>query len=423
MLPHRIICKSSIAAFLVAFATVSAQAQNTWTGSSDALWSTGANWSTGAEPVSLDDLIFPSPIPASGASITLSSSEVANTLDFQGAYTLTGGGLSLTAGTITVSPSITATISSILGGASATLNKAGAGTLVLGGANSYGGLTTVGAGVLRLQHASALGATTAGTTVSDGAAIELHGGLSFGAEALTLNGTGISGGGALRNVSGDNTWGGAVTLASASSIISDAGTLTLDVPSGAAVSGLFNLTLGGAGNIVVRDALATGVTATPTTLTKEGTGTLQILADPSTVGTMIINGGTVELNHTGTIDFSTVVNDGATLRSRSVSISDNVDVTVNAGGTFDFSSGSDAMGALSGAGTVTRGVTGSATLSVNNGGKSSVFSGVIENGTAGGTVNLSKISTGTLTLTGANTYTGTLQISEIGRASCRERVL
>jgi len=33
-----------------------------------------------------------------------------------------------------------------------------------------------------------------------------------GAEALTLRGTGISGGGALRSVSGTNSWAGAITL-------------------------------------------------------------------------------------------------------------------------------------------------------------------------------------------------------------------
>ena len=48
-----------------------------------------------------------------------------------------------------------------------------------------------------------------------------------GLEALTLNGTGVTSNGALRNVSGANTYGGAITLASASEIQSDAGTLSL----------------------------------------------------------------------------------------------------------------------------------------------------------------------------------------------------
>ena len=52
-----------------------------------------------------------------------------------------------------------------------------------------------------------------GVTVASGAALELQGGITVGAEALSINGTGVGANGALRNISGNNTWGGTVTLA------------------------------------------------------------------------------------------------------------------------------------------------------------------------------------------------------------------
>ncbi|MEZ0276328.1 MAG: beta strand repeat-containing protein, partial [Roseimicrobium sp.] len=86
-----------------------------------------------------------------------------------------------------------------------------------------------------------------------------------------------------------------------------------------------------------------------------------------------------------------------------------IDLAIEAGGTFDFSSASDTMGGLSGAGLVTRTAASAGTLTANNGGENTTFSGVIENGA--GTVGLTKSSTGTLTLTGVNTFTGTLFVN------------
>ena len=101
------------------------------------------------------------------------------------------------------------------------------GRLVLSGDNSYTGLTTLEGGSVRIEHGNALGTTAAGTVINSGAALEMAGGISVGAEALTLSGTGISTGGALLNTSGNNSWAGDLTLAAASTIGSDAGTLTI----------------------------------------------------------------------------------------------------------------------------------------------------------------------------------------------------
>ena len=55
------------------------------------------------------------------------------------------------------------------------MTKAGTGTLTLSGDNSYSGATTVAAGTLKLGHLNALGGTTNGTTIQDGATLDLNG--------------------------------------------------------------------------------------------------------------------------------------------------------------------------------------------------------------------------------------------------------
>jgi autotransporter-associated beta strand protein len=153
---------------------------------------------------------------------------------------------------------------------SVSVTKYDGGTLVIYGGGTadpgtstqgrYNGTTTINGGVLRVRNNFALGTTASGTTVATGAALELLEttvpvDLSVG-EPITLNGSGISSGGALRNVAGNNTLTGLITLASDSRINSDAGTLTLDVASGNTISGAFNLTLGGAGKIALKDPIS-----------------------------------------------------------------------------------------------------------------------------------------------------------------------
>src|SRR5262245_34840101 len=105
---RRRICNSLITTFLASFALSSAaRAQQTWTGALDATWSNPGNWSL-AEPTLTDTATFPTPIPGTGAAITLSAGEQALSLLFQDSYTLTGGDLTLGAATsIGVNPTFT----------------------------------------------------------------------------------------------------------------------------------------------------------------------------------------------------------------------------------------------------------------------------------------------------------------------------
>ena len=83
----------------------------------------------------------------------------------------------------------------ILGGGH--LRKTGAGQLWLAASNSYTGVTFVDAGTLSALNAYALGAATAGTTVNEGATLDLNAITTTMPESLALRGTGVNGNGAL----------------------------------------------------------------------------------------------------------------------------------------------------------------------------------------------------------------------------------
>ena len=228
------------------------------------------------------------------------------------------------------------------------LVKTGTGTLTLSGANTYTGTTTINEGVLNIQNAAGLGSTAAGTTVAAGAALELQGGINIGTEALTLNGTGVANGGALRSIGGNNTVGGAITLGSASRINADANLLNLQ----SIDNGGFLLTLGGAGITIVNGAIS-GAGG----LTMDGGDTVALRADNTYAGITTINAGTLNIG------------------------------------------GGGAAGSLG-----TGNVVNNAALIINRTGVST-YAGVIS-----GTGTLTKQGAGTFTLTGAHTYTGATTI-------------
>ncbi len=89
---------------------------------------------------------------------------------------------------------------------SGSLIKEGSGTLVLNGASSYSGTTTVNGGVVKLFHNSALGSTAGGTVLNQGnSVIELTGGLSI-AEPLVMKSTSGASRASMTNPAGNNIW-------------------------------------------------------------------------------------------------------------------------------------------------------------------------------------------------------------------------
>jgi hypothetical protein len=83
--------------------------------------------------------------------------------------------------------------------------------------NTYAGVTNVGSGELIITNAQALGGVAAGTVVNGGSLV-ISGGIALANEAITLNGTGASGAGALASRAGLNTVTGEVTLSGNASI-------------------------------------------------------------------------------------------------------------------------------------------------------------------------------------------------------------
>ena len=138
---------------------------------------------------------------------------------------------------------------------------------------------------MNLQNATGLGTTAGGTSVSSGATLQLQGGITVGAEALNISGTGAGGQtGALVNVSGTNNYGGLLTLGADTTVSSDSGTLNL-TNVGTITGPTFGLTLRGAGNGTVSSIIGT----TSGTLTKNGTGTWTLLGANTYTGTTTIN--------------------------------------------------------------------------------------------------------------------------------------
>lgn len=171
------------------------------------------------------------------------------------------------------------------GAATYSLSKAAAGTLILSGANTYGGLTSVSAGALTLAGNN-VGAT-GGVTVNAGGTLNLDHAAALGSGTFTING------GTLNNTSGS-----AVTLSTSNtqlwnSSFTFTGSNALNLGTGAVSLGT-----------------TPTITTTASTLTAGGpiTGAFGIIK--SGAGTLTLSGlsGTAASNYSGT----TSLNDGTT---------------------------------------------------------------------------------------------------------------
>lgn len=241
-----------------------------------------------------------------------------------------------------------------------TLTKQGVGTLTLGGVNTYTALTTVSAGTLKITNNSGLGTTGAGVTVVSGATLDLDN-VTIGAEAVTLNGDGVSGVGALTGT-GTSSLSGAITLAS-SSTIGGAGTLTL--------SG------------IISDSTSTF------NLTKTGAGTVILSAANTYDGATNINQGILRAGIAGAIASTNMLS-----------------LANVAGASFDLNGLAQTVGNLSGGGSLGGNISlGAATLTVTQS-MSGTYSGIIS-----GTGGLTKNGAGELALGGINLYTGATTIN------------
>ena len=161
-------------------------------------------------------------------------------------------------------------------------------------------------------------------------------------------------------------------------------------------------------------------------VTKTGGGvwTTSGNADNGSTG-IIVNQGTLNLNKTSSSGSHAIggpgltVNSGATARITGTGgdqIYDGTSVTVSGGGVFDLNGHAETFANLYGNGVVDSSAAGaSAVLTLGNG--SCTFSGTLQNSGAGAKLGVVKSGTGTLTLSGLNSYTGGTTLSGTGTIS------
>ncbi len=275
------------------------------------------------------------------------------------------------------------TISSVISGASKNLTLMGSGTgiLTLSGANTYSGVTTISSGTLQFAKEVALyNNNTANWTASN---IVVKSGATL---ALNVGG------------SGEFTTGDVTTLLTnlgglGGSIASNNG-----LTAGSTIA--FDTTNASGGNFTVSDNIAnsTGAGGGAIGLTKLGSGTLTLSGTNSYTGGTTVSVGTLALGNAT----NTLANTGA--------------VNVN-GGTLSLGSNSDTVGAV----TLSSGSITSST-GVLTGASYSLSSGSVSAGLAGSGINLAKSGSGTVLLSGTNTYTGTTAISGSGMLQFAKQV-
>lgn len=128
-------------------------------------------------------------------------------------------------------------------------------------------------------------------------------------------------------------------------------------------------------------------------------------------GGLEVSSGTVTLAGADTYTANTIIDGGAILKvGGSAALPYGAGAgDVNISGTLDVNGTNAAINGLSGSGTVDNTSTNLAALIIGNGNIDSTFAGVIQN--TGTNLALIKTGTGTLTLSGANTYSGGLTLS------------
>jgi len=337
-------------------------------------------------------------------------------------YTLGGGTLTLVANGSTApmirvgdgssaGAGMTATIGSAIAG-TAGLTKTDLGTLVLTGANSYTGGTTINAGTLQLGNGGATGAITGNVTDNGTLAFNRGDAVSFagvvsGSGDLTQLGSGTL------TLVGANTFTGTTRIGNGTLALSGSGSIAGSSDVNVATDATFDISGTTSGASIVSLDGGGGVNLGSQTLTvTNAAGTFGGAISGS--GGLILTGGTETLTGASTNSGGTTISAGTLALSGNGSVANSADVNVGSGAVFDISDTSNgaSIASLDGNGSVNLGAQ---TLTVTN--AAGTFGGTIS-GTGGFT-----LASGEETLTGANTYSGgttitagTLQIGNGGSA-------
>ncbi len=263
-----------------------------WTGAINSNWDSGsgatANWASGTSATTYSNgnvVEFTDTNPVNGNPITASNITIAVPIVSPSGVVFDNNSVNYTIGG-----------SGAIGGGT-TLTLSGLASVTLTNLNTFNGPVSVNAGELILENTAAVeDASSIG--VASGGALALEGGAAIGNIPLTIAGTGWakSPAGALKSISGANSFAGPVTLSNSATIESanSGDTLTL---SGGIADGENNLTFAGAGNITITGAGISGNGA----VAYGGTGTLTFAAANTFSGAVNVNSGTLLLTNSAAL--------------------------------------------------------------------------------------------------------------------------
>ncbi len=337
----------------------------------------------------------------------------------------------------------TGTLGAKLAGAGAVLTKSGDGTVTLTGANTYGGGTNLVAGVLALGSSGALGGSgtlgllggtlqfSASNTIDYSARFSAAEGqyykfdtngqnVTLAAAMNSVGGTLTKTGGGTLTLTGFNTYGGGTTVSAGTLALAGGGRLGM-VPGGLTVTGVTaivdlgattqtldvvslengaqinNGTLSAAAFDVASGAISANLTGADATLTKTTSGTVTLTGVNTYTGTTSVSAGTLWAPTLATLPGRTVTG--------MITVASGATLAVNAGGSGEFSTSNITE-------LLTNGVfDANAILALDT---TNAAGGIVAySADITAPIGLRKSGSGTLTLSGSNTYGGGTTVSAL----------
>jgi autotransporter-associated beta strand protein len=365
-----------------------------------------------ANDVATAPVTLANPVTTQAGATLIYVGPAAAPLTFTGAWTLPSGTSTLTIGNASHT-SAKMTISGAVGGSGGALTKSGVGTLVLSGANTYDGTTTISAGTFQLGGGGTTGKLATTSAIINNASL-IFNRTNTVAQGTDFTGSAISGTGSLTQAGS-----GTLTLSAANTYtgktFANAGTLSvssdanLGAAPGSAVADqlTFNggalqvtasftmstnrgITLNGSGTINTNggDLTFNGAMTGSGAFAKSGANTLILGGANSYTGTTTISGGALQLGNGGTTGSlstaSAIINNAGLIFKRSNTVTQGVDFR---------------SGPISGTGSLTQSGSGNLVLNAAN------------------TYGATTVQTGTVTVSGALATLGSGPVTVVGTTS------